>query len=274
MTFFTKEILEWEIDKPYPDYAFLCFGANDLGCWLYDAEKEETAELLKEREQRDEKFFIGYDSIINKLIKKGIKPIILSPFAMNERLIEKENIETITDNQEKQECISSSFYKSKAFKKMNDHLAFYAKKLKETAKERNLLFLDIFTQTRELMQSRDGLFIDDGIHYTPKGHAEIAKILLKYMGCTDIPESFEKTERNDAIFAIEQEERSIMFLPANIFNPSLGKFTLWQITERAQALLADEKTPDWLRVSSRNFLTKREDVPKMRRKIEELTYEI
>lgn len=269
-----KEILGWELANENPDYVFISFGCNDMGVWLYDARKEETRELLEKRRQRDEAYIKGYEEIVDYVFDMGAKPVVMTPFAMSETFKEKEDIETLADNKEKEEYIDAGFYTHKTFANLNLHLAFYAEKLKELALKKGVQCFDLFSATKEVMWRKEELFNQDGVHYSRKGHSEIAKILLKFLGCQDIPETFENSELVEQIYGLEYVERSIMFLPANRFNPKHGKFTLKQMLEYSNELLSVDSTPDWLKRNAKNFLEKRDELPKMRREIRRLLYQL
>ena len=273
-TSLAKHILGWEIGDEKPDYTFVCFGVNDMGAWLYDAQKEETEELLEKRRQRDEEYFAGHEAIVDELLAMGIQPVLVSPASTSETFVEKENIETLGDNKEKGDYIGPSFYTHKTFAKLNAHLAFYKEKLKEMAERKGVLFCDLFTPTNAAMWNTEGLFNEDGVHYSKKGHGVLAKAFLEYLGCGDIPEEFPQTELSEKIYQLEYVERSAVFLPCATFNPKFGAFTLLEMVEYATGVLSADDTPDWLRRAAKNFLERRKDVPALRQEILDLTYQL
>lgn len=270
-----KEILGWEIGEHTPDYAFINFGINDMYIWLYNYTVEETLDLIEQRRKQDEEYFYSMAMIVKWLQGKGIEPVIVTPPAVNEYIDESQRIQTLGDSAEKRKYIQNSLYTTKSFKKINEHLKYYADKMKIYAKEKGVMLLDLFADTYASMQKEKGvgLFNADGIHRTLKGHTDISKSLLNFLGCEDIPERFKRSAENDAIFDLEQIERSTIYLPCNACNPSFGEFKLVDIENHAKKLLADKETPNWLACSATCFLEKRNDVKQMRTELEQLTFQ-
>ena len=50
----------------------------------------------------------------------------MSPFAMDELLFEKDDVETVDDNDEKANNINAEFYTKKTFKNLNESLNLYS----------------------------------------------------------------------------------------------------------------------------------------------------
>jgi hypothetical protein len=110
-----QHILDDEVFWLNPDYVFICFGANDLGVWLYDSKKQVTDELLTKRKIRDDEYIKAHEILIDKFSEKGIKTVIMSPYAVNSFIEEKDDVETVKDNDEKEDILKPSFYKRKTF---------------------------------------------------------------------------------------------------------------------------------------------------------------
>lgn len=234
-------ILDDEIRELKPDYIFISFGANDLGIWLYDGRKVVSDKLLEERKKRDDEYFNSYAKIIDELKLRGIKPIVVSPFATDELLFEKDDIETVADNDEKANNIDANFYTKKTYRNINQALKFYAQTLKALAQEKGALYVPMFEKTYEKMLVTRGLFNDDGLHYSHgEGHALLAKIFLEFLGCDDIPDTFAKTPENDQLEKLVQDERHAGFIMrASPYNPMFGEFTEEQIDEAAKKRIED-----------------------------------
>lgn len=273
--FMAKEILAWEIGEEKPDYVFVNFGVNDMYIWLYNYTKEETPELIAQRKKQDDEYFDGMDAIVTWLQDKGIQPVIVTPIALNEYIDEHMKIETLGDSEAKRQYIQNSLYTTKSFKKINEHSKYYAEKMRVYAEEKGIMFLNLFEDTYASMQKKkgEGFFNADGIHRTLKGHADIARSYLKFLGCEDIPKEFERSAENDAIFDLEQIERSTVYLPCNECNPALGEYKLADMENHAKKLLADKETPNWLAFSATCFLEKRNEVAQMRKNLEQLTFQ-
>ena len=265
-----QHMLDTEFGKENPDYAIICLGVNDIGTWLYDTDK--IAQTAAEREKRDKEYFDGLRVIVDGLLQRGITPILCSPFAVNERIVEKENIQTILDNREKLSSTSPISYTQEKYRNMGDGLARYAKGVEEMAKAQGLLFFDVFDATRKLCFEKEGLFNDDGVHYSRFGHSQLAKMFLGFFGCSSLPDVFETTAINDEIFQMERIERAIHALPWMHYNPYFGVFTQEEIEACAHRCLADEKTSQTLRFQCQCYLERRNDVEKLREQIRQLTY--
>ena len=78
--------------------------------------------------------------------------------------------------------------------------------IKEIAERKGALYCPIFEKTYEKMLEMRGLFREDGLHYSfDKGHHEIAKIILEFLGVEDIPDEFNKTPENDELEKLVSE---------------------------------------------------------------------
>ena len=87
-----QHILDDEVFWLNPDYAIICFGGNDLGVWLYDSIKPVTDEVIAKRKARDDEYIKAHEILIEKFNEKGIKTVIMSPYAVNEFIVEREDI--------------------------------------------------------------------------------------------------------------------------------------------------------------------------------------
>ena len=233
------DLLEDDILPLKPDCCFIHFGVNDMGIWLYDGEVEETREVLLEREERDALYFEGMKRTVERLKEKGIQPILCSPIAVNEYLIEKENIETVADNKEKGELIEEGFYKRKTFQNINFKLAQYSKKLKEYAEKERVFFFDLYAKTYSKMQTIEGMFGKDGIHLTSIGQEELAKSILEYLGCLEVFSSFETCKKTEEIARKESLIRKIQYVKWAMFHPFLG-YKETELDKNVQEALKEE----------------------------------
>ena len=216
--------VEDEVLPIAPDYMFVEFGVNDLGIWLYDSFLIQNQELEESKKQRDDVYKKNMLAIADFLIKKGIKPIFMTPFAVNELLIETDDIETLADNKEKGEKITPAFYKRTTFERINKALENYSKWIKKVCKEKNIPVVDTFSKTYKAMRENEGMFTKDGIHYTETGGKFIAESVLEFLGCNK-PFYFEHTKENDEYWVKEKTERFAQFFPWNFYHPMFGDYT-------------------------------------------------
>lgn len=268
-------ILEDEVYFLNPDYAFICFGVNDAGIWLYDSLKEVTPQLLEKRKARDDEYIKALEILIDEFNSRGVKPVIMSPYAVNEFIEENRDIETVADNDEKEDELKPSFYKRKTFQNINDAFKCYAKRLKDLCREKGTPYLDTFEKTYSVMKETEGkgLYFDDGIHYTKdKGHALIADIILDYLGCEGDKE-YKRTPENDRIFELEQLERSAGYIRRSApMNPYFGKKSEEEISEYAKSTL--KSAFEWGRLAAENYLARRDEIPKMKEELKKLVFEL
>lgn len=266
-------LFEKEVVALNPDFCFFSFGCNDMGIWLYDCFKQETETLLAERMQRNQRYFDGIRTIIQQCKARDVRPVIMTPYPVNELLEEKPDIPTLGDNKEKAELIGPWFYKKRTFQKINAALKIYGEKLREIATEENCLFVDLYTPLNEVMHKEKDVFAVDGIHYTPKGHSFIAKILLAYLGYEDIPKRFESDEVNEEISRMEANQRNFAYVLFNVFHPCNGVFSEMQILKKAKEEMQNENNSAWKRGVFAYFLAnynERENIEKeILRKIED-----
>ena len=268
-------ILDDEICSLTPDYAVICFGVNDLGIWLYDSLKPITQEVLKKRKARDDEYIKAYEILIDELTAKGIKPIVASPYAVDNFIVENEEIETVADNNEKEDEIKPSFYKRKTFQNINEALKGYSNRLQALCVQKGVEFWDFFLETYKQMQTDRGLYSKDGIHFSQdKGHSVLAQTVLKFLGC-EIPGGFTKTAENDKIFEMEQFERSIGYIArCTPMNRLFGDYTEEDIVAYANKIKDDESVYSGSRISAKNYLAHRHELPQIQAEIKRLTEQL
>lgn len=230
-----------EIDPIAPDYMVVEFGANDLGIWLYDSFLIQNEELELSKKARNDTYKQKMMEIADYLIERGIKPIFSTPFAVNELLIETDDIETLVDNKEKGEKITPAFYKRSTFERINKALKEYGEWMKEECAKRGIPVIDYFSATYKAMRETEGMFEKDGIHYSFDGAKYIANAVLEFLGY-EKPFNYQMTEENDAYWEEEKKERSAQFLPWNFCHPIFGDFTKQDILNKAQETLDSEKS--------------------------------
>ena len=257
-----------------PDYVFVMFGTNDMGIWLYDADKEVTNELLAKREERDRRYQNSIREIVGILRERGITPVLMSTVCVNELLIEKENIQTVADNQEKEDYIGPSFYKRKTFRAINVALKGYADWVKAYAESENIAYIDNFTPSYHHTLTATDTHLEDGTHLSESGYMAVAKNILKYLGVEDVPEQLPKTPENDAICAVEGKERNLQFIPWVLCNPVLGARTEEDVTIYCEEMIANPNKEEWMKNNARFYLENRGTQMQLRAEIEKLTYEL
>ena len=259
-----------EIKELKADYVMISYGVNDLGVWLYDNLKPVTSELLLKRKVRDDEYFDSIYKSIKVVKDYGATPIVLSPFAVNEFIIEKPYIETVADNDEKEDNLKPSFYTRATFKNINMALLGYANKLKEIAFNSGAEYFPAFERTYEEMLKQTKMFSDDGVHYNASiGLKFIAKIMLEYIGCTNIPIEFCSTPENDEIERLEKLERDAGGITRGTpYNKYFGSFTEEEMIINAQNSI---KANGWGANRAKLYLKHYKELPLLRTKIKELT---
>ena len=266
-------LLDPEIKELKPDYIGISFGANDIGCWLYDSRKVVTPALIAERKKRDYEFFEGYKSTIRAIKEKGIVPVVFSPFAMDELLFEKEDIETIADNDEKAQNMDADFYTRKTYRNLNNALKIYAERLKEIAIEEDALYLPMFERTYQNMLCTRGLFRDDGLHYSfGDGHKSIAKIILEYLGC-EVPLDFPVIEENEELEKLVQNERHGGFIRRGSCSAFYGDIPESVVEEKARECLKETQS-QWLLSVGGNYFKYKGKMDQLRLEIKKRTEDL
>ncbi len=259
-----------EIKQLNADYVMISYGVNDLGVWLYDNLKPVTSELLRKRKLRDDEYFESYYKAIQTVKDYGAVPIVLSPFAVDEYIIEKEYIETVCDNDEKEDNLKPSFYTRATFKNINLALQGYANKLKDMAKKLGAEYLPAFEKTHEEMLKQTKMFSDDGVHYNADvGLKFIAKIMLEYLGVENIPEDFLPSPENDEIERLEKLERDAGgILRGTPYNKYFGNFSEEEMIINAKKAI---EANGWGADRAKLYLEHHYELPVLRTKIKELT---
>lgn len=211
-----------EVDTINPDVVFIHFGGNDVGVYNYNANLPETEELLEVRRTRLEEYFKYMRELIKILKGKGYDVHVMTPFAVNEKIVEKEDIEIVKDNVDKAKNLKSDFFCKASLTNLNN---LWGKKvvpeLKKIVAEEGVGMLNTFEATYEAMNNSNGeMFTEDGTHYSKRGHEVVAKIFLDYLGYDNIPDSFDiKNDTCSVINQLEQLERHIQFFRRWIFYP-------------------------------------------------------
>ncbi len=266
------DLLDEEVFAIKPDYCLISYGVNDLGGWLYDSKAVVDEKNLEERRVRNENFYNGIDHIVKRCKENGVIPILASSYAVNELIAEKDNIETLGDSKEKAEKLGASFYKQETLKNVNDAVRIYREFLIKYAKEHEgVLFFDVFTKTYDALYQQSGLFAEDGVHYSLKGHSVIAKIMLEFLGYENVTTEFIHDEQNDEVRKVEQIERSARFVQYNEHNALMGNFTKQEILDKAKNIIKDESQPKWLKESYVNYLNYVDKLPEIRQQSVDLT---
>ncbi len=238
-----------------PDYCMFSYGVNDLGIWFYDSYLEQDEKVAQGINELNEQYFNGVKNIVNMLKAKGVKPILLSPMPVNELLVEKPDIPTLADNKDKGELIKPWFYKRKTFVEINKGLEKYNDFLRELALENDLIFFDVFDKLKKLSFTEQGMFGQDGIHYTEHGAKFIAKCILECIGYDEVTIDFGADAENDKIKKIENQDRGISFITyARLASPEYDELTQEQKIEKIKETYIDPNTPVWLKNNCQNYL--------------------
>ena len=243
-------MIEDEIDTLNPDIVIVHFGGNDVGLYNYNANVPETEEVLNKRKTSLDNYFLNMRKLVKLLKDRGLEVYIMTPFAENENIIEKDDIETVKDNVDKAKYMKSDFYCKASFRKINKMWREIAiPELYKIAEENSATVIDAFSGTYEQMLKTNNMYTEDGIHYSRGGHEVVAKILLKYLGYENIPESFDiKSDLCNIINQLEQIERHIQFFRRWIFYPIEHKpfadvNTEADVKAKLKELIQDPKYP-------------------------------
>ncbi len=270
----TAEQIEYEVTSVNANYCVISFGVNDLGIWLYDSFLEVTEEVLRQRKERNENFFNGIKSVVKILKLKGVEAVLMSPFPVNELLEEKPDIPTIGDNKEKSQLINQWFYKRKTFVEINKGLKIYNDWLKEYSQSENVKFIDIFDLLRKYALKFNGLFNQDGIHYSKIGGEYIAKSILYATGEKRNKKEFVNDLKNDEIYLAERDDRAVSFLEICHFGDIKFKdYSKQQKKEYVENLLDDPETEIWLKRFCEIYLRFYGNFEQTKKKLVELTKE-
>lgn len=205
-------MIEDEIDTLKPDVVFVQFGGNDVGIYNYNANKPETPEILEKRQVRKDNYIKYTEKLVCLLKDRGIDVYLFSPNCTNERFNKQGEIETVKDNEDKAKFLKNDFYCSESYVKVNALFADCEEKFEKIAAKCGVGFLNAFSQTREFMYKVDGMFTEDGLHYSTHGHKFLAHIFLKFLGYDNVPLEFDyKNDVCSVINQLEQTERHIQF---------------------------------------------------------------
>lgn len=235
-----KYLYEEEIALIKPDVVFFNYCVNDMACWLYDAKKTITPEILDKRLVRDREHLSCMKEVALRLKADGITPVICSCHGVDEFIPLREDIETIGDNKEKEDYIGPSFYTPQTMKNMNEKIACYRDELKAFAVKNEIMFLDFFEifQKTNNAQGGAGLFRADGIHLTiDKGHVLTAKTILDFIGYKNVPDTFTKDEKLEELFEYEKFERGIQYIKHARLSPWLGYTTKEKFNQGLQEMI-------------------------------------
>ena len=243
-------MIEDEIDTLNPDIVIVHFGGNDVGLYNYNAHVPETEEVLNKRKTSLDNYFLNMRKLVKLLKDRGLEVYIMTPFAENENIIEKDDIETVKDNVDKAKYMKSDFYCKASFRKINTMWREVAiPELYKIAEENSVQVIDAFSYVYEQMLKSNNMYTEDGIHLSRGGHEVVARFLLNYLGYENIPESFDiKSDLCNIINQLEQIERHIQFFRRWIFYPIEHKpfaevNTEADVKAKLKELMQDPKYP-------------------------------
>ncbi len=98
----------------------------------------------------------------------------------------------------------------------------------------------------------------------------MAKIILEYLGCEDIPEEFACTVENDEIERLEQLERHAGFIKrATPYNGYFGEFSEEEMLKNAKKIARENS--GWYADYAKLYLQYYQELPALRKKIREQT---
>ena len=239
-------MVEDEVDTINPDVVFIHFGGNDVA-GDYNANLPETEELLEVRRTKMEDYFKYMRKLIRILKGKGYEVHVMLPFAVNENIDERDDIETVKDNVDKAKYLNC---KASLTNVNNMWRGTAIPGLKKIVEEEGVGMINTFDTTYEAMINSNGeMFTEDEKHYSKRGHEVVAKIFLEYLGYENVPDTFDiKNDLCSVINKLEQIERHIQFFRRWIFYPLEHKpfadvNTEADVKAKLKELMQDPKYP-------------------------------
>lgn len=245
-----KFMIDEDVIKDKPDYAIFTFGTNDVGVWLYDADKEENAELTLQRNERIEEHKNCINEMFTRCLDNGITPIYCTVPPVNERIDENAEIKTVGDNKEKSELVKNTFYQRESFRRVNNGLKNIAKVMQKYCLDNGFDFIDLITPFHKEMLVKNGLYQEDGIHLTQKGHDITARVLLEFLGYEDKNFFYKKYNDLDELQALENAYNGAQFFLRPTYVPENTPDVPTESYEDRLKLVEDihlfpEKHPDY-----------------------------
>lgn len=236
----------WKIGEDvmscFPDYVLISFGANDIGCGLYD--RGGTAE---EKQERITKYEESLKTCTDYFAKRGVGVIISAPppFDFFDGGVHIEE-------------------KLDALKK----IGLAARKI---AKIADAAFIDLYDDmscaVRAFAKTGTHLFRDDGIHPNELGYRILGRIVLSRLGfpvsvpmnAAEAAEEFgEFSEANKRRFELEQKLRLAFWIKYTVDMLSqtykLTGFDREHTAERLLARLEDGETSQWIKDGIKTYL--------------------
>ena len=266
-------LLDYEALSMKPDYVFLCYGGNDVGSWLYNYKVEETEEILKERERRLNEYGECLENAIVRLKENKVEPILMTPPCFNPCYKGIKNTVLEFDNDEKYKTFNVDIYSPETYKNINKGLNRFAQKVRDSAKKHGLDCIDIFSLMYAEAQKTLNMYKEDGVHFAEQGYDWITRVLLEYFGCGKVEQTFEKDLENDAIFQIEQIERSVCHFEYGGFNEYSGKRTPEEKRNYLREVIVDANEQPHRIKNAQLYLEYYDELPAIKQKIEKMTYD-
>ena len=258
-----------EILSLAPDACFVHYGVNDMGVWLYDAAREVTAAVEAERRERDEAYRCGIRRTVALLLGAGIRPVLCTPIAVDERLCEVGDIFTVADNEEKGKRIRDTLYTRASFSAINRALKGYRDAVFAIAEERGCEVLDLFSVFHGALMREGGLYAKDGIHLAERGHTLLAECVLSHIGAPGATVSIPLPPPLVALREAEQLERQIQYVKWAMFHPFYGR-DIGDPETGARAMLAREGLEHHKRLALTAYLENGRRLDALRARIEEI----
>ena len=189
----------------FPRYAVILFGANDVGRYLYDPDRE-NPDWIAQRESRPEEYRAALESLVKLCKRRGITPIICTPTPYDE-------------------------YNDPPVRQWNidEGLKRFADVAADTAKKHGLLLVDMRKTFLDHIKERP--VCGDRLHPNEYGYHLMAETFLVAVGAKDRIEPDKKcvlSEKNRLRFEIEDILRDIIFVDRDYMG--------WQYEEKSYSV--------------------------------------
>lgn len=252
------ERFEWDVCPINPTYIFILFGMNDSRYWeLKSGEKFDISET--KRSEILETYSISLKEIISKCSSQNYKIILGTPTTLPVSKFSKYDVE-----------------------KVNSIIDDFAKIVRKTAKEENIICIDLNKQMKTVYDLWKGdadedLFSDDHIHPNITGYRIIGRIWLNELGILNavIPTSKEEAKKLfEDFFEFEINRHNVESLIRSCamikYLTSKEKIHLnseEDIMNYWQNEYKSEKTPQWEKTAIKNWIDWHDKTDELYKKI-------
>lgn len=252
--------LNWDVAPLEPTHLFVLLGINDCRYTRYQCKADFSTEIA------------NWPNVF-KIYEKSLYSIVRYSLNNNWQLLLgtpillPESVDSIYDVQ-----------------RINEVLAGFADIVRKISCERNIILVDLNEQMQSVYKSWHGsaekdLFSSDYIHPNQLGYRIIGRLFLKELGFqVNVPKSvtegkdkfsvFNRTEQQ--IFALEQKIRHCAFLEYRMIEDRIVNITEKEKVQYWQNLCNQEKTPDWLCCTIKDWIVWHNQIGQLHKELENL----